>query len=102
MLAEWSKLKGTLHGLLFATCPFNLTELYVLAKDPFAASNQAAMRTVVLATRGFPLNEAMPHWDKHNTLKIPQGEPQPGNRLVPPLLEKDSVGWISVAHPASA
>ena len=74
ILANWVKLNNGLpHGLVFSTRPFNLAELFVLAKDPFAAINFPHMQSVVMALRGFNLNEKMPRWDKHNVLQIPDG-----------------------------
>ena len=72
-LANWIKLKGLPHGLLFATRPFNLPELFILNKDAYAISEQEAMRAVVLAVRGFSLNEKTPRFDKHGILQIPDG-----------------------------
>jgi hypothetical protein len=71
LLAKWMKLKGLPHGLLFATRPFNLAELFVLHKDPYTENGQGDMRAVVLALRGFTLNDKMPRIDHHGVLQIP-------------------------------
>lgn len=74
-LARWIRFnKGLPPGLLFATRPFGLAELFVLTEDPFAASNLPSLESVVLALRGFHLNEKMPQRDKHGDLQIPDGE----------------------------
>lgn len=70
-LAKWIKLKGQPHGLLFATRPFNLAELFILNKEAYVEHGQDAMREVVLALRGFKLNEKTPCFDKHGVLQIP-------------------------------
>lgn len=73
-LASWIKLiKGLPHGLLFATRPFNLTELFVLTKDPFAETTYPALKDVVLALRGFTLDKKTPRLDKKDVLQIPDG-----------------------------
>ncbi|WIM05724.1 MAG: reverse transcriptase domain-containing protein [Candidatus Nitricoxidivorans perseverans] len=72
-LAKWIRLKGLPHGLLFATRPFNLAELFILNKDAYTEQGQAAMRAVVLALRGFGLNEKTPCFDQHGVLQIPDG-----------------------------
>lgn len=73
-LAGWVKFNnGMPYGLVFSTRPFNLAELFVLAKDPFAAISLPKMQSVVMALRGFNLNEKMPRWDKQNVLQIPDG-----------------------------
>jgi hypothetical protein len=77
LLARWIKLKGLPHGLIFATRPFNLAELFVLSKDAYTEEGQAAMQAVVLALRGFTLNEKMPLLDRHCVLQIPDGKAPP-------------------------
>ncbi len=72
-LAKWLRFKGLPHGLLFATRPFNLPELFVLDKDAYTEIGRAAMQGVVLAVRGFELNERAPCFDKHCVLQIPDG-----------------------------
>lgn len=72
ILAGWVKFNNCLpYGLVFSTRPFNFAELFVLAKDPFAEMNIPKLQSVVMALRGFNLNEKMPRWDKHNVLQIP-------------------------------
>jgi hypothetical protein len=74
LLAGWIKLRGLPHGILFATRPFNLPELFILNERAYAESERAAMRSVVLAVRGFNLGEKAPVFDKHRVLQIPDGE----------------------------
>ncbi|ARC79451.1 reverse transcriptase domain-containing protein [Pseudomonas aeruginosa] len=73
VLAKWINLKGLPYGLLFATRPFNLPELFVLNKDAYATSGRTSMRAVVLAVRGFELGEKAPSFDNHGVLQIPDG-----------------------------
>jgi hypothetical protein len=73
LLAEWIKFKGLPNGLLFATRPFNLPELFFLSKDAYAESGQSAMQAVVLSVRGFSLSKKTPCFDKHGVLQIPDG-----------------------------
>lgn len=73
-LAKWIGIEVAAHGLLFATRPFNLPELFVLNKDAYIKSEQAVMRGVVLAVRGFEFGGKTPYFDKHNrVLQIPDG-----------------------------
>lgn len=74
LLASWIKLRGLPHGILFATRPFNLPELYILNARAYVESERATMRSVVLAVRGFYLDDKAPVFDKHNVLQIPDGE----------------------------
>lgn len=73
LLAKWIKLKGSPHGLHFATRPFNLPELFILNKDAYVESGQSDMKAVVLAVRGFSLSKKVPCFDKHCVLQIPNG-----------------------------
>lgn len=78
LLSEWIRLKrikhkGLPHGLLFATRPFNLPELFILNKDAYAESGRTDMHAVVLAVRGFSLSNNAPCFDKHGVLQIPDG-----------------------------
>lgn len=75
-LARWIRATGLAHGLLFATRPYNLPELFILNKSAYDAAAREAMQAVVLAVRGFTLGEAAPSFDKHGVLHIPDGQPQ--------------------------
>lgn len=77
LLAKWIRLKESAHGLLFATRPFNLPELFVLGNDANSESDQADMAAVVMALRGFTLNDRMPRIDRYGILQIPDGDAQP-------------------------
>ncbi|MEI7700855.1 MAG: Reverse transcriptase [Planctomycetia bacterium] len=73
-LAGWIKFKVLPGGLLFATRPFSLPELFLLNRDAYAESGQAAMRDVVLAVRGFSPGKKAPRFDRHGVLQIPDGQ----------------------------
>ncbi|MGS3137255.1 RNA-directed DNA polymerase [Aeromonas sanarellii] len=75
-LARWIRCQGLPHGLLFATRPYNLPELFILNKAAYEPSAQVAMQEVVLAVRGFELGEAAPCFDKNDVLQIPDGKLQ--------------------------
>lgn len=76
-LADWISIKdGLPNGLLFATRPFNISELFILNKDAYAESAGGEMQEVVLAVRGFDLDNKTPTFDKQGVLQIPNG-PEP-------------------------
>lgn len=75
-LAQWIHFKGVPHGLLFATRPYNLPELFILNKAAYDAAAHEAMQAVVLAVRGFKLGGAAPRFDKHGVLQVPDGQPK--------------------------
>lgn len=75
-LTKWISFKGLPYGLLFATRPYNLPELFVLNKAAYDAAQRPAMRAVVLAVRGFHLGDAAPVFDRQGVLQIPDGQPK--------------------------
>lgn len=75
-LAQWIRAEGLPHGLLFATRPYNLPELFILNKTAYEAATRKVMQAVVLAARGFTLGGAAPSFNKHGVLQIPDGQPQ--------------------------
>ncbi|WP_261255302.1 RNA-directed DNA polymerase [Alishewanella sp. BS5-314] len=72
-LSSWIKFKAIPNGLIFATRPFNLPELFILDRNAYKPGGQDALRGVVLATRGFVLNEKTPCFDQKGVLQIPDG-----------------------------
>lgn len=75
-LARWIRAKGLPHGLLFATRPYNLPELFILNPAAYNPAQHKIMQAVVLAVRGFDLGDKAPSFDKHGVLQIPDGQPQ--------------------------
>ena len=74
LLAHWINFKNGLpNGLLFATRPFNISELFILNKDAYVESAREEMQSVVFAVRGFDLGDKAPTFDKHGVLQIPDG-----------------------------
>lgn len=53
LFAGWMNLRGLPHGVLFATRPFNLPELFILNDQAYSESQRANMRAAVRAARGF-------------------------------------------------
>ncbi|WP_417813672.1 reverse transcriptase domain-containing protein [Thalassospira alkalitolerans] len=73
-LASWTGIKGVPNGLLFATRPYNLPELFILHREAYSKSGQDDLRKVVLSVRGFRLNNKIPYIDKNGVLQVPDGE----------------------------
>ncbi|WP_348727770.1 RNA-directed DNA polymerase [Rheinheimera texasensis] len=72
-LSSWIKFRTIPTGLIFATRPFNLPELFILDSKAYKPDGHNALRRVVLATRGFQLNEKSPCFDQKGVLQIPDG-----------------------------
>lgn len=74
-ISKWTGLRHpNANGLLFATRPFNLPELFILTRSVLENAKSADLRSVVLAVRGFPLNEKTPTMNSKGVLHIPDGE----------------------------
>lgn len=96
ILAYWLKLgKETPLGLVFATRPFGLTELYLVAKDPFDPNVLPWLEAVVLALRGFKLDEKMPLLNKHRILHIPDGAPKNKQTIAVSSWKTEPNSWIA-------
>ena len=79
ILSDWLNLDhGTPAGLVFATRPFSLNELYLIARKPFALEKHSRLGRVIWALRGFELTEHQrPYQDPDSkVLRIPDGSPK--------------------------
>lgn len=94
-LARWIRCQGLPHGLLFATRPYNLPELFILNKTAYEPSAQVAMQEVVLAVRGFELGEAAPCFDKHGVLQIPDGKLQSKQGIAVSSWKTQMASWTA-------
>ena len=98
-LVSWIRLKVLPHGLLFATRPYNLPELFILNKAAYDTAAREAMQAVVLAIRGFKLGDAAPSFDKHDVLQIPDGQPQHRYGIAVASWKTQMASWTaSVMH----
>lgn len=75
-LIEWIHLKDLPNGLLFATRPYNIPELFMLNKSAYKPNQRDVMHAVVLSVRGFGLGERVPCFDEHGVLQIPNARIQ--------------------------
>ena len=82
-------------GLLFATRPSSVAELFVLDRSPFSDASEKAMRAIVLAIRGFTLSEKMPRLDRKDVLQIPDGEPQHKTTIAVSSWETRYKSWVA-------
>jgi len=76
-LAAWIGFKTLPHGLLFATRPFSLPELFIVNSKAYAASQQEDVRAVVLSVRGFELGKAAPIFNDDGVLTVPDSTTPP-------------------------
>jgi hypothetical protein len=95
LLTKWIKFKRLPNGVLFATRPFNLPELYILNKDAYFEQEQTSMGAVVLALRGFNLNEKTPCFDKNGVLQIPDGTLPHKIGIAVSSLETRPESWVA-------
>ncbi|MEC5913914.1 reverse transcriptase domain-containing protein [Enterobacter hormaechei] len=98
ILVHWLRFKrGIPAGLNFATRPFSLNELYLIAPDPFNSLHCAKLSQVMQALRGFELTKyKMPHWDKSKrVLQIPDGEPKPKHTIAVSSWETSGPSFVA-------
>jgi hypothetical protein len=76
VLAHWIGFEERIpSGLFFATRPFNLPELFVVAPKACETRSQDELAMVVQALRGFTPDEKMPRWnDDEDLLLVPDGK----------------------------
>lgn len=97
-LTKWLNLGKDLPlGLLFATRPFNLAELFILAKDPLEKSTQSPLKAVILALRGFALTNKTPHFDNKGVLQISDGKAQPKYTIAVSSWQTGHDSWVASA-----
>lgn len=97
-LSRWIKCTsaGALPiGLLFATRPSSVAELFVLDRNSFTDASERAMRSIVLALRGFTLSEKMPRFDRKDVLQIPDGEQQHKTVIAVSSWETRYKSWVA-------
>lgn len=100
ILSDWLNLKrGTPAGLFFATRPYSLNELYLIARTPFAAEKISRLGRVVWALRGFELTEhRMPYRDlDSDVLRIPDGAPKPKQTVAVASWETLNQSFVAAA-----
>lgn len=83
ILADWIGFRERIpSGLGFATRPFNLSELFVVAPKVRQTCSQGELEMVVQALRGFTPDEKMPRWsDAENLLLIPEDK-SPAKKVI--------------------
>lgn len=96
ILSRWIKfMNGMPLGLLFATRPLNLYEVFILAKEPYEEDSQYELKKVVLALRGFELGEKTPRLDKKGVLKIPDGKDSGALAIAVSSWKTDHQSWVA-------
>ena len=97
-LAEWAGLeRGTSvpSGILFATRPFALVEVYLLDCCPFHQEQLEKLDKVILALRGFKLTPRWPTFSKQGVLRIPDGNNDGKRRIAVSSWETQEKSWIA-------
>lgn len=98
VLADWTRLKrgaAIPAGLLFATRPFTLVELYLLDCRPFHEARLESLSKVVLALRGFRLTPKWPTYNKQGVLRIPDGNTDGRRRIALSSWMTEERSWVA-------
>lgn len=96
-LARWIGFRGRIpSGLSFATRPFNLSELFIIAPKACETCAQGELALVVQALRGFTPDEKMPRWnDAEGLLLIPDGKLPAKNIIAVSSWETPMESWMA-------
>ncbi|WP_165720891.1 RNA-directed DNA polymerase [Bordetella trematum] len=97
VLAHWIGFKERIpSGLRFATRPFNLSELFIIAPKACETCNQDELAWVVRALRGFTPDEKMPRWnDGEDRLLIPDGKAPARHAIAVSSWQTSMKSWIA-------
>ena len=77
ILAKWIHWEENApSGFFFSTRPFGLSELYLVAVDPFDPKTKTELNAVLFALRGFTVTEELPKWD-NGVLCVPRAAAKP-------------------------
>lgn len=97
ILSQWLKLKNGIHyGLIFATRPFCLEELYLIAPEPFSSNSQRNIKKAIKALRGSGLTGVnLPIWDKNQVLNISDCEQGAKKTIAVTSLKTDYKSFVA-------
>lgn len=87
--------RGLPNGVLFATRPFNLSELFILFRISAHKDNSDAqiLSHVILSTRGFKLGDSPPGFDRHGILQIANEDHRDPFRIVVTSWKTEDSSW---------
>jgi hypothetical protein len=95
VLGGWIRFKNLPNGLLFATRPYNLLELFIVNNSAYDILKRDDMNAAVYATRGFKLAKAAPFIDKNNVLHIQDNQPQSRHRIAVSSWKTETASWTA-------
>jgi hypothetical protein len=81
-------------GLMFATRPYSLTELYLLHKTPYHKKSSQELYKGIFALRGFSPKDELPFQDK-NILEIPSGKEKNNFHIALASWKTHSSSWTA-------
>jgi len=90
----YKKDSGIPYGFLFATRPFNLTELFILFKNPYASGKAGSMSESILALRGFSSQDKMPVMHE-NVLELFSVKKASKKKVAVTCWATDDKSWIA-------
>jgi len=87
--------KALPYGILFATRPFNLTELYLISKDPYSCTHSDGIAKSIFALRGFCPEKKLPLKNDKNILEVSLNREKTTLRIGLASWKTDSNSWIA-------
>jgi hypothetical protein len=96
-IANWIKVPNSSVGLLFATRPFSLPELYLIGRDAYSPKGRLETEAVILALRGFRPNVNSPRTDNHGVIHVECNKPPGAVAIAVASWETREKSWVSAA-----
>lgn len=82
-------------GLLFATRPLSIQELYLLHPSPYATTSLQQLSQAIQALRGFSIEKAMPCIENNGILQIPFGRQSGKYRIAVASWKTEIKSWTA-------
>lgn len=82
-------------GILFATRPFDLTDLYFLNSDPYSQESSDDITKSIFALRGFSSEKKMPLRNNKDVIEVSLGREKKSLRIALTSWQTDSNSWIA-------
>lgn len=86
---------GLPFGLLFATRPLSIQELYILHPSPYKDGDESKLSEAILALRGFKVEKSLPCIENNGVLDIPIDRQSDKCKIAITSWETDITSWTA-------
>lgn len=96
ILAKWIHWDGTMpSGFYYSTRPFGLSELYLVADNPFDESSKKNINSVLDALRGFVVLDELPRWNERGVLCVPGAAAKPSYTIAVSSWKTEEISFVA-------